>query len=300
MTLASISTAGYRAPDAARSPGPAPIQSWIAIERLVIDPSYQRPIKRDGARNVERIAAAFEWAKFAPVVVAPVEGGVYAIVDGQHRTTAAALVGHDQVPCHIIQADRGKQAEAFAAINGVITPMHTGALWHAKLAGGDPAAMRLARVLGAAEVTITRYPVAANTIKPGETNSVRGLERALEAFGPNTLITALQCITQTSAGKSGMLRAALITALCRTLYTAVYWRDAGEALFVAIDKLDLAALWDEEHGQRAEATRLEERLETRIRKHLTATLGTPAQAPLTTRGGVRMPPFARWAMSEAA
>jgi hypothetical protein len=88
---------------------------------LVVDTEYQREIGRKGATNVMQIAEHFDWSKFAPVVVAPVEGGRFAIVDGQHRTTAAMLREIKEVPCQVVQADRAKQAAAYAAVNGNIT-----------------------------------------------------------------------------------------------------------------------------------------------------------------------------------
>lgn len=102
-------------------PGPAPQLEWIKIEKLVVDGQYQRGISRRGAANIAQIAEHFDWSKFAPVIVAPLEGGQYAIVDGQHRTTAAMLREVPSVPCQIVQADRAKQAAAYAAVNGNVT-----------------------------------------------------------------------------------------------------------------------------------------------------------------------------------
>jgi ParB-like nuclease domain len=68
-------------------------------DELVVDVTYQREIGRRGAVNVNQIAENFDWSKFAPVIVAPVEGGQFAIVDGQHRTAAAMLRGQEKVPC---------------------------------------------------------------------------------------------------------------------------------------------------------------------------------------------------------
>jgi ParB-like nuclease domain len=70
---------------------PAPQLLWIEIKDLVIDPSYQRHIGKRGAANIRQIAENFDWSKFAPVIIAPIEGAQYAVVDGQHRTTAALL-----------------------------------------------------------------------------------------------------------------------------------------------------------------------------------------------------------------
>ena len=86
-------------------------------DELVVDVTYQREIGRRGAVNVNQIAENFDWSKFAPVIVAPVEGGQFAIVDGQHRTAAAMLRGQEKVPCQrhthhgasVHHADCGRQ-----------------------------------------------------------------------------------------------------------------------------------------------------------------------------------------------
>ena len=82
MSHRPITAEGWTRP-ATIEAGPAPMLQWLAIAALVVDPAYQRPIARAGRRNVTKIAAGFTWSKFAPVVVAPIEGGRYAIIDGQ-------------------------------------------------------------------------------------------------------------------------------------------------------------------------------------------------------------------------
>src|SRR6185503_19283784 len=119
VVMRPISVESFERPKVV-SAGPAPMLQWLNIDQLVVDPSYQRPIIGKGRRNVDRIARAFSWSCFAPVVVSPVEGGKFAIIDGQHRTTAAALVGFDSVPCQIVIAALEQQAAAFKAINGTI------------------------------------------------------------------------------------------------------------------------------------------------------------------------------------
>src|SRR5687767_15353118 len=125
--MRAIVVEGFDKPKAV-SAGPAPMLQWLKIADLVVDTSYQRPIIGKGRRNVDRIARAFSWSCFAPVVVSPVEGGKFAIIDGQHRTTAASLVGIDSVPCQIVIAEREEQAAAFKAINGITTPISRMAL----------------------------------------------------------------------------------------------------------------------------------------------------------------------------
>lgn len=119
-----------------KDPGAAPMLQWVPIAQLRVDPTYQRDITAEGRRSVLAIAKAFDWCKFAPLIVAPIEGGHYAVIDGQHRATAAALRKIESVPCEVVIADRAKQASAFAAINGQVTKLSSMAIYHARVSSG--------------------------------------------------------------------------------------------------------------------------------------------------------------------
>ena len=112
-----ISTDGLANPTTV-SAGPRPTLQWIAIADLVVDPTYQRPIEGNARTCITQIASAFQWACFTPIVVASLDDGRFAIIDGQRRTTAAALAGFDSVPCQIVEADHRQQAIAHKLING--------------------------------------------------------------------------------------------------------------------------------------------------------------------------------------
>jgi hypothetical protein len=64
-------------------------------------------------------------------------------------------------------------------------------------------------------------------------------------YGRETLITALQCITQTAEGNAGFVRATIIEALCEVLDANPSWRDAGDALLRAMDKFRFPDVWDQ-------------------------------------------------------
>src|SRR5271170_6129519 len=70
--MRTISIEGFEKPKSV-SAGAAPMLQWLKITDLVVDPTYQRPIIGKGRQNVDRIARAFSWSCFAPVVVSPVE-----------------------------------------------------------------------------------------------------------------------------------------------------------------------------------------------------------------------------------
>ena len=215
---------------------------WIAISNLRVDGRYQRRIiGRASEKSVLTIAEEFSWSKFAPVVVAEVEDddGLFAIIDGQHRTTAAALRGILDVPCLILKADLVDQANAFAAINGTVTAISTMQLHAARLAAGDANAVALHNVCAEAGVSICRYPVPASEMKPGDTLAAAKLAHQLARYGRDTLVAALSCITRTRDGNVGMVRAPVVEALCAVLDGEPAWGGgAGQSLIDAMQSFD--------------------------------------------------------------
>lgn len=237
-TLRAIDAAGYAAVTPPRSFGKPARLAWMAIADLVIDQDYQRDIGATGRRNIVRIANAFDWARFSPVIVAPAGANRFAIVDGQHRVTAAKLCGLAKVPCAIIDADRAAQAAAFAGINTAVTAMSPLQLHTARLAAGDAAAVKLVAVLAQAGVVICRYPVPAGSMKVGDTLAAAKLARFYERFGETTLVAALRCITRTRDGHPGLVRAQIVEAFCAVLEAEPAWRDSKK-LLAATGQLDL-------------------------------------------------------------
>jgi hypothetical protein len=239
-----LNIAHFVAPTSPLDVGPVPYMDWVRVDKLVIDRTFQRSVSRAGSINIARIAEYFEWSKFSPVIVAPVEGGFFSIIDGQHRATAAALRGVPKVPCEIVHIDRMRQAEAFAAINGNTTKVTPQIVYYARLTGRDPGAEEMARVLSAAGVTVCRANRTLRDMKQGETGAVGALFKFLKKFGSETLIAALQCVTETGGGNPGFLRATVIEPLCIVLHRNPKWRDAGERLFRAMDSFHFIEAWD--------------------------------------------------------
>jgi hypothetical protein len=224
--------------------GAVPLLQWIPIAKMRVDGSYQRSIHDRGARNVRAIAMNFDWSKFAPVIAAPIEGGLFAIIDGQHRTTAAAARGIKEVPCQVVIADRAKQADAFAAINGNVTAITPMQMHAARLAAGDAQAQQLTVVCSNAGVNICRYPVPANKMKIGDTLAAGQLHKLLGRFGPEVLTTALRCITRTRKGNIGMVRAPVIQALCFVFDAQPEVLQDEKKLIFAMQTFDFAAQWE--------------------------------------------------------
>lgn len=224
--------------------GPLPSLRWIRIALLRIDPTYQREIGRRGEANILAIVRDFDWAKFSPLIVAPMADGLYVIIDGQHHATAAALRGFDSVPCLVVTADRRKQAAAFAAVNGNVTAMTPLQLHAARVAAGEPKALALAEACTAAGVSICRYPVPGNKMKAGETLAVSMLRGLLDKYGRDVFVAALSCITRTRQGNVGMIRSAIAEALCAVLEAEPTWWEDDKRLIRVMQAFDFPAAFN--------------------------------------------------------
>lgn len=277
--MRSLSAERFAAPKSAFEPGPAPMLTWVEIEKLVVDESYQREIGRRGTINVAQIAEHFDWSKFAPVIVAPVEGGQYAIVDGQHRTTAAMLRGQKSVPCQVVQADRAKQAAAFAAVNGNVTKTTPVQLFFARLSAGDETTKAVADACLAAGVKLARRNMVTANMTVGQTVAASSLARCYVVYGRDTLVMALRCVTRTADGNAGFLRATVIEALCSVLHEHPDWRDAGDELLRHMNKFSFPDAWEQIAAGRDKIfpNTAKTDFAARVTKHLARRFGAPAR-----------------------
>lgn len=211
-------------PVPAKDHGKQPRMEWLPLSKLRIDDSYQRPIDGTGRKTIRGIIENFSWNRFSPLVVAPRPGGLYAIVDGQHRAVACALHGGiKEVPCHILSCSAEEEAGAFATINGIVTRMHPQYLFRARIASGDKWAVAANEAAKAAGVKILAYPVAASLLKVGETLAGRTIELELQRVGRDVLVASLELISRTGSGNAGLVRAAIIEAFDDVYSTHPKW-----------------------------------------------------------------------------
>lgn len=164
-------------------PGPAPMLQWLKITDLVIDDSYQRELRRTNWTAIRKIAAAFTWSRFSPVFVAPVEGGKYAIIDGQHRTHAAAMCGFEEVPSQIVQMDAAEQADAFAAVNGMVTKITSLQIFKAALAAGSGWAVDLRDLAQKAGCEVRTSNGSSDAKRPGQIYAVSAFRVLAGRYG---------------------------------------------------------------------------------------------------------------------
>jgi hypothetical protein len=260
----------------------------IPLNKLLVDRSYQRPVDVAGKRNIRRIAENFRWTRFSPLIVSPREGGKFAIIDGQHRATAAKLHGGIfELPCLVLNCDHQGEADAFSTINGIVTRMQTQYLFRAKLAAGDSTATAVKAACDAAGVRIMPYPVQSDQLKVGETLACGELERCYSRYGAEALSAGLRMITRTGDGNAGLVRRDLISSLSMLFYMNPKWRARETEAREAIEKQGIRKLWSEMLKLAAEqgggGTAIMTRL---ISEALSAALGPGADAKPPTKNQV--------------
>lgn len=182
-------------------PGRAPVLAWLPLSKLRIDRSYQREITKKGRANVVRIVNTFSWSRFAPVLVTPIERGLYSVLDGQHRAAAALRCGFKEVPCAIVEAAASEQAQIFADVNGVVTKITTFDLFKAGRAAGLEWAKAIDRVCAGAGLVALTYPKAMREIKPFETMALGTLQKYIIRFGEQDCIAALKQLSKMPAAR---------------------------------------------------------------------------------------------------
>lgn len=184
---------------------PSPMLQWVEIATMVIDDRYQRPITKRGRQIISKIAQDFRWSCFTPVLLAPIEGGQFAVLDGQHRVHAALLCGITQVPAMVVPIAATEQATAFLAVNTQRQGMSQFSLFKAGLASGEPWAAEAARAVAAADCKLMSFQPSSANKKPGEIYAV-GLVRDMVRRGHSAAVTTtLRAVRTIDAGGSSAL-----------------------------------------------------------------------------------------------
>lgn len=177
-----------------REAGPAPMLQWLEIEKLVIDDRYQRPLAPHNWKSIRAIADQFMWSRFSPVLCAPVAGGKFAIIDGQHRTHAAMLCSHKEVPCQIVQMDLSEQASSFKSVNANTTRVSGFHILRAALTAGEQWALDLRKVAENGNCDLMTSNASSEARKPGQIFSIHSFRRIVENSNHKTVSLALRTL----------------------------------------------------------------------------------------------------------
>jgi hypothetical protein len=189
-----------------------PIFGWVPIDQLRIDDRYQRPLDKRSWTAITRMAAQFNWDAFAAITVAPLEGDLFAIIDGQHRAHAALLAGKHTVPCMITRISAAEQARAFAQVNSAI-PISAHSRFKADLEARDPEALAVAKACADAGCRAMTAKWNASDKRPRDVFCIGALRRMVRAAQADHLTAVLRAIQIHDGDSVAMYHDAMLTPL---------------------------------------------------------------------------------------
>jgi hypothetical protein len=198
MTFRPIDIAGFVPATLAEQPVPTMI--WAELAQLVIDDRYQRALTPPGRRAIQRIADAWDWSKYQPILVAATTDGRLAVVDGQHRAHAAAVAGLTALPAMVVPMTPVQQATAFAAVNTDRIKLAPAQLFKARLAAGDPVAVEAARLCEEAGCRLMTYNPSAAYRRPGDVFAYKLIMGMADTGEGPAVVAALAAIRQSELG----------------------------------------------------------------------------------------------------
>ena len=195
-----IDTAGFRPAQLRDQAQPQLI--WAPVADLVIDTRYQRELTMRGRKMIQRIADNWDWTKYTPIQIAPAENGRLAVVDGQHRAHAAAVVGLASLPAMVVPMTLAQAAGAFAAVNKDRTNVSAHHIYRAALMQGEEWAVKVRDAVEAAGCEVAGGNASSASRVPGRIYCVVEMRKRIDAGEAEAVTAGLAAIRQSEAGEN--------------------------------------------------------------------------------------------------
>lgn len=186
------------APSPARGPqiGAPPSLEFIAVERLSVDPVYQRATDGPKSRKIiTGMVREWDWRLCHPLVVSRRPDGALLVLDGQHRHAGAVQRGDiAHLPCVVLPGlDHAAEAGTFVKLNTARQNLSQADIFTGLLASGDDLARQIAALIDETGWRVVRSS-GTDKWRPGDLSCAPMLVRALKFHGPHPVRRALMCL----------------------------------------------------------------------------------------------------------
>ena len=201
----------------ARGPqrGAPPSLEFIALDRLSVDPAYQRATDTPGSRRIlVGMVRQWDWALCQPLVVSRRADGTLWIIDGQHRHCGALERGDiAHLPCVVLSgiAESG-EASAFVKLNTERQSLSQIAVFRGMVTAGDPDAVQVAALLAETGWRLTASKNAKRW-QPGDMISAPKLVNSLRGHGADAVRAALTTLRSAYPDQAVPCTASLLQSL---------------------------------------------------------------------------------------
>ena len=183
---------------------------WLDIDDLRINGRLHRELSKSNWRAIEKIAHNFSWARFSPCLVSPVDGGLYAVIDGQHRTHGAKRAGYDRVPCMVVPMGLAEQAASFSWVNGNVTKITAFHVYKAALAAQEEWAVTCRDAVEAGGCKLMGSNASAKAKKTGEIYAIKLIREHCDVGRGAVVTLGLEALTESGAADDALYFTATI------------------------------------------------------------------------------------------
>lgn len=131
------------------------VEEWLPVEHLEYDLRAQRNLV---PTKVHQIMKAFRWSAMGVITVSARSGGVYIVIDGQHRVEAARrLDPQSKVLCHVFRGlNLAQEAALFLTLNNTTKP-RVGDKFRVRLTAEDPTALEINKIVESRGWELAQY-----------------------------------------------------------------------------------------------------------------------------------------------
>lgn len=195
--------------------GAPPSLEQVPLDRLSVDPAYQRATDGPASRRIiRRMIQEWNWSLCQPLSVSRRAGGALFVLDGQHRLQGARERGDIlYLPCVIASnLDRADEANTFVKLNTERQKLGENDVFIGLLSAGDEHAVRVQTLLDAAGWTLARHR-GTHKFKPGELLCAPLLVKMLKARGEGAVRFALSVLRAAYPETRITITATLLAAL---------------------------------------------------------------------------------------
>ncbi len=199
--------------------GAPPTLEWVGVDRLSVDPDYQRATDGPHSRRIVLgMRKQWDWALCQPLVVSRRSDGSLWILDGQHRHAGATERGDiPHLPCVILtDRDPAQEAEAFVALNTQRQKLSQADVFNGMLAAGDESAKTVAAIIAETGWRVRKSSNSA-IFHPGDLVCAPKLARMIKTHGECVVRNALTALREAYPDTPVNCSARLLSALA-TIY----------------------------------------------------------------------------------
>lgn len=200
----------------------------IPIERIQIDPDYQRDLRHD---LINKIAAEYDIVKAGPILISERDDGTLMCVDGQHRMLGAAQAGETEVFANVVHGLSQEQEAALRLARNDRRPDTIYEKFRTRLVMGDAKAHRIVEIVRQNNTVVNLTPSMSSGV-----NGISTLEVIYDVDGTGAWLGRVLRVIGAAFGEDNMnpdtCSASMLKSVCWFLAQHVDSHEVPEAEFI--------------------------------------------------------------------